>query len=480
VRRPRGLFWTIAGLFLLAVVVGTLLQALITIAVLQPMQNRDYKARAELTAASVAAAIAASPGPLSAANLDTLLARGVGSGPFPPWLVYRGRDGVVASAPPNLARFVPHLLAGDAVPDVVPDPRRPGARRRLESIAHRSVVRGSEVLGEIFAVRPVHQRGVLEFEGSRAIWLFLPIGALLSLAVGLLIVRLLVHRLRALEGLAARVAEGDLEVRIADKSGDEIGRLAERLDRMTERLADAKTRLEATERQRRQLFADITHELATPLTSVRGYAETLLDPRVSVSPEERTRYVRGVLEESRRLDRMIRDLFDLARLEAGAAPLERERLDWAALCRNTLDRFSPRFREAGLTMEWKSPIDEAWIDADGHRLEEVLENLLGNALRYVPEGGRVELVLGWAERLPAGFRLTVSDDGPGLPPDELPHVFERFYRGAAARTEARDNGGSGLGLAIVREIVERHGGEVRARVSSPHGLAIEIELPALN
>ena len=324
----------------------------------------------------------------------------------------------------------------------------------------------------------MHQRGVLEFEGSRAIWLFLPIGALLSLAVGLLIVRLLVHRLRALEGLAARVAEGDLEVRIADKSGDEIGRLAERLDRMTERLADAKTRLEATERQRRQLFADITHELATPLTSVRGYAETLLDPRVSVSPEERTRYVRGVLEESRRLDRMIRDLFDLARLEAGAAPLERERLDWAALCRNTLDRFSPRFREAGLTMEWKSPIDEAWIDADGHRLEEVLENLLGNALRYVPEGGRVELVLGWAERLPAGFRLTVSDDGPGLPPDELPHVFERFYRGAAARTEARDNGGSGLGLAIVREIVERHGGSVRAEAHAPHGLTFVVELPA--
>ena len=139
-RRPRGLFWTIAGLFLLAVVVGTLLQALITIAVLEPMQNRDYRARAELTAASVAAAIAATPGPLAAERLDTLLARRTGSGPFPPWLVYRGRDGVVASAPPNLARFVPHLLAGDGVPDVVPDPRRPGAPGRLESIAHRSVV----------------------------------------------------------------------------------------------------------------------------------------------------------------------------------------------------------------------------------------------------------------------------------------------------------------------------------------------------
>ena len=481
-RRPRSLFWTIAGLFLFAVVVGTLLQALIAAAVLRPLEARDQRARAELTAASIAAEIAALPAAPSAEAIDTLLARrGSGLGPFPPWMLYRGRDGVVASAPPNLARYLPHLLAGDAIPDTTPpDPRRPGQRSRLEPVARRSIVRGSEVLGEIIMVRPVRPADMLGLRGSRTTLLSVPIAALLSIGGGLIMVRLLVRRLRALELLAARVAEGDLGVRIADTSGDEIGRLAERLDRMAERLAEAQARIEATERQRRQLFADITHELATPLTSVRGYAETLLDPGVTVSAEERTRYVRGVLEESRRLDRMIRDLFDLARLEAGAAPLEKERLDWAALCRNTLERFEPRFREAGLTLAWKPGFEEAWIQADGHRMEEVLENLLGNALRYVPEGGRVELALGTSERVAAGFRLTVSDDGPGLPAEELPQVFERFYRGAAARTAggARDNGGSGLGLAIVREIVERHGGSARAEARAPHGVSFVIELPA--
>jgi signal transduction histidine kinase len=486
-RRPRSLFWTIAGLFLLAVVVGTLLQALIATAVLRPLEARDQRARAELSASNIAVEIAALPGTPRAGTIDTLLAqRGSGLGPFPPWMVYRGRDGVIASAPPDLARYLPHLLAGDGIPDLAPpglappDRRHPGQRGRLEPVARRTIVRGSEVLGEILMVRPVRPVGALGFRGTRTTLLSFPIAALLSIGVGLVMLRLLVRRLRALELLAARVAEGDLGVRIADTSGDEIGRLAERLDRMAERLAEAQSRIEATERQRRQLFADITHELATPLTSVRGYAETLLDPGVTVSAEERTRYVRGVLEESRRLDRMIRDLFDLARLEAGAAPLEKERLDWAALCRNTLERFEPRFREAGLTLAWKPGTEEAWIEADGHRMEEVLENLLGNALRYVPVGGRVELALARGDRFAGGFRLTVSDDGPGLPAEELPHVFERFYRGTAARTAGgvRDNVGSGLGLAILREIVERHGGTARAETRAPHGVSFVIELPA--
>jgi signal transduction histidine kinase len=340
-------------------------------------------------------------------------------------------------------------------------------------------MRGSERLGEVVVVRPPRPRGWPTSGGPATALLFVPI-ALIPVILGLMMVRVLVRRLRAMETLAARVAEGDLSARIGDTSGDEIGRLAERLDRMTERLLDARTRVEDTEQQRRQLFADITHELATPLTSIRGYAETLLNPGVSVSDDERTRYVRGVLEESRRLDRLIRDLFELARLEAGASALTLEPLDWAALCRNTATRFEPRFREAGLRLLWSESAEQAWIEADGHRMEQVLENLLANALRYVPSGGTVELALTTAPGRDGRFRLTVSDDGPGLTPEDLAHAFERFYRAAGARVTgtARDAGGSGLGLAIVREIVERHGGAVSAGTREPHGLAINIELPA--
>jgi signal transduction histidine kinase len=351
-------------------------------------------------------------------------------------------------------------------------------------LARRSVARGPEALGEIEVVRRMRPRGDLGILDPRTSLLLFPVAILASGFAGLVLVRLLVRRLRAMELLASRVAEGDLSVRIADRSGDEIGRLAGQLDRMTERLAGARDQLTENELQRRQLFADITHELATPLTSIRGYAETLLDPGVPVSPEERTRYVRGLLDESRRMDLLIRDLFELARLEAGASPLSEEPIDWAALCRNTVDRFEPRFRKAGLTLAWLGPARDAWIMADGRRMEQVLENLLVNALRYVPSGGRVEARLDEATERNPKHRLTLSDDGLGIPEDELPLVFRRFYRSTASarRSEpgaVRDPGGSGLGLAIVREIVERHGGTVHAEARSPQGLVILVELPAL-
>ncbi len=485
-KRGRSLFWTIAGLFLLTVVLGTLVQTLMAVAVLRPLEARDARGRAEIVASSIAVEIAARERSPSAAVLDTLLGRYRAElGPRPVGLVYRASDGSVVTAPPERARYIRQVLGGKAVPDSLPDGPAPGEPPfRLELMARRTVVSGSTVLGEILVVRPTRRHSVWDLLGRSTAVLFLPIAILTSALAGLVVVRLLVRRLRSLETLAARVTEGDLSVRIADHSGDEIGRLAERLDRMAERLAEARGQVEKTERQRRQLFADITHELATPLTSIRGYAETMLDPQVPLSGEERTRYVYGVLEESRRLDRLIRDLFDLARLEAGATPLAKEPLDWAALCRNTVERFEPRFADAGLRLVWRDPPDEAWIEADGRRIEQVLENLLINALRYVPAGGSVELSLAASPQRSGHFRLAVSDDGPGVAPEELPLVFERFYRGTAARAHGEERDamgsglGSGLGLAIVLEIVERHGGTVRAQAHAPHGLSIVIELPA--
>ena len=474
-RRPRGsLFWTIAGIFLLAVVVGTLVQVLVAVAVLRPLEAREARARAELAASGAAAELAAAPATLP---IDTLLARHRNAfGPGPPvFLVYRARDGRVWTDRPIRSGALARFVGAPVTRDTFPDRPRHGPRwDRFEILARRPVLLAGVPAGEILVVRPEWPHGVTALPESRASLLFLPFAVLASVVAGLVMMRMLVRRLRALEVFAARVTEGDLSVRIQDPTGDEIGRLAGRLDHMAERLAEARAQLESTERQRRQLFADITHELATPLTSIRGYAETLLDPQVTVSTSERTRYVRGVLEEARRLDRLIRDLFELARLEAGATPLAKERLDWAALCRNTIERFEPRFRNAGLRLAWTPSLPEAWIEADGHHIEEVLDNLLVNALRYVPHGGTVELSLVRAPASAGRLRLTVGDDGPGIAPEDLPHVFERFYRGAGAR----DGGGSGLGLAIVREIVERHDGTVRARGRRPRGLSIEIELPA--
>ncbi len=363
-------------------------------------------------------------------------------------------------------------------------PRRDNAAAKFEVLAHRAVVRDGESLGELVMVGPQAGQAPWSVPGSRAMLLFLPLAVLVSGAAALLMVRLLVRRLRALELVANRVTEGDLGARVEEHGLDEIGRLEERFNRMTDRLAAARTQLEETDRQRRTLLADITHELATPLTSIRGYVETLLDPAVQTSAEERTGYLNDVLDEAKRLDLMISELFELARLEAGATPLKPVRLDWNALCRNTARRLEPRFRGAGLELINTGATEPLWVRADGRRLEQVVENLLLNALRYVPSPGHVWLDVdrvpadttaaraGEAASAGAPLRLTVSDDGPGIAAADLPHVFERFYRAETVRAM----GGTGLGLAIVREIVRQHGGDIRAEQRTPRGAMFVVEL----
>ena len=480
----RSLVWTVAAVFFLTAALGTLLQWLVAMTVIQPLETREARSRAELVAVSTVADLSSATDSLGEADVDSLLTkRRAAMGGRPDWIAFRRSDGMVASDPPSRSDLIARVLQTPAsTRGVIEVQGRSGVTRgptRFEILAKRPVQRGGRVVGEVFVVRP-------SFPGRGRPWgldsptslLFLPISVIASAISGLIIVRLLSRRLRSIEKFASRVAEGDLSARIGDTSGDEIGRIATRLDRMTERLAEAREEIQENERQRRHLFADITHELATPLTAIRGTAETMLNPEVHLSESERTSYIRGMLEESRRLDRLTRDLFDLARLEAGASPLQLEPLDWVALCRNTSDRFVSRFQTAGLTLSWGDSVESALIVADGHRLEQILENLLVNALRYVPEGGTVTLALVAADGPGRRFRLSVTDDGPGIAPEELPHAFERFYRAPGAREQAgsTDDNGSGLGLAIVHEIVERHGGTVRAEQREPHGLSIVVEL----
>jgi signal transduction histidine kinase len=332
--------------------------------------------------------------------------------------------------------------------------------------------------GEVFAVRfglPPRFPGSAFGDRSTRLLFLVPLAVLISAFAGLLMFRLILRRIRELEKLAVRVADGDLSARVDEPGRDEIGRLGSALNVMTERLAVAKATLEQTDRQRRQLFADISHELATPLTSIRGYTETLLDESVEISPSERHAYLQNVVDASQRIALLIEDLMELTRLEAGAVQMAQERLDWTALCRNTLNRFRSQFEDAGVRIEWLGFEEPAWVMADGRRMEQVVDNLLVNALRYVPAGSGVKMEL---EAVPHDtglrYRLTVSDDGPGFPQEELEHVFDRFFRGR----RAGGTDGSGLGLAIVKEIVASHGGQVRAHNREPSGAVIEVDLPA--
>jgi signal transduction histidine kinase len=492
------LFWTFAGSFLVVLVVAAAVQAMVVLAVVRPLSERLMTERAERLVRDVGAEIAATPGDDAAVREVLRHNRPEGRSPV---LLYRSDTGIVVPGRPlgpSSQRRLERLLDGETgsgevesprsrepgppdagPPDAAPgEPGRPGPGRgerafsgRMRVLARHPVVTASGSRGEVVAIGPQSRFPVLPPGGPANVFLFLPVAVLVAGIAGLVLFRVLIRRVRAMDALALRVSEGDLTARIPDTGSDEIGRLGTSLNRMTASLSQARDRIEADDRQRRQLLADISHELATPLTSIRGYAETLLDPGVPVSTEEEAAYLNNVLAEAERMGMLISDLFDLTRLEAGAIELVTERLDWTALCRHTRERFLPRFRDAGLALQWQGPGEPAWVEADGRRLEQALDNLLTNALRYVPEGGTVALSMAAVN---GGFRLTVADDGPGIPSEALPHVFDRFFRADPARSSE----GSGLGLAIVQEVLRRHGGSVRAEARAPRGTAFHLELPA--
>jgi two-component system sensor histidine kinase BaeS len=229
--------------------------------------------------------------------------------------------------------------------------------------------------------------------------------------------------------------------------------------------------LEASDRARRQLLADVSHELMTPLTAMRGYLETLAMPELSIDGATRERYLRIIDEETRRLERIIGDLLDLARLEGGGTALQRQPVEVAALFDRVAERHEREPRARGIRLDRTVEPGAEFIDGDPDRLEQALQNLAANASRYTPDGGHIALR---ATATDHAVRITVLDNGPGIPADQLPLIFNRFYKVDAARTAS---GGSGLGLSIVKAIIERHGGTIEAR--NDGGAVFELTLPGV-
>jgi signal transduction histidine kinase len=244
------------------------------------------------------------------------------------------------------------------------------------------------------------------------------------------------------------------------RSRDEVGRLSEAFNAMSGRLAEAHA-------LRRQMTADVAHDLRTPLAILTGYLEALRDGVLAPSPER----FATMHDEAVHLGRLVEDLHTLALADAGEIRLRREPVAVAPLLARTMAAFAPEAMARGVTLTSDAPAGLPPLMADPDRLAQVLGNLMRNALRHTPAGGRVTLV---ARPHPDGLAVIVADTGEGIPPDVLPRVFERTVRADAARGD----GGSGLGLAIVRSLVEAHGGT--ASVASPpgDGTTVTLLLPA--
>jgi two-component system OmpR family sensor kinase len=279
------------------------------------------------------------------------------------------------------------------------------------------------------------------------------------------------RRLAALEHAATRLGGGDLSARAPETGGDEIARVAQAFNRMAAELADRDTALRTSDRLRRQMLADVSHELKTPLTAMRGYIETLRMSEAVVDPARRARYFDTAERETRRLERIVNDLVDLARYESGGVPLDERVFDVERVFRHVISRHEQQIAAEDVTVDISVGEGADQMIADPGRIEQVVENLFANALRHTPAGGAVNLA---ADRENGTVILRVTDSGSGIAPEHLPYVFDRFYKADASR--AAGLAGSGLGLSIVKAIVERHGGTIDVS-SAPGRTEFRVAIP---
>jgi signal transduction histidine kinase len=284
---------------------------------------------------------------------------------------------------------------------------------------------------------------------------------LLALVLGSLLFRQITAPLQALSRSARAIAEGDLAQRVTVRSEDEIGQVARSFNRMAESLAGA-------DLQRRNMMADIAHELRTPLTVVQGNLEALMDGVYDLTPEN----VAAIHKQTVVLTRLVGDLRDLALAEAGQLRLELKVLSLSDVIAQVGEGLEVQAREKDVTLKFEVAAGLPNIQADEQRITQVLFNLISNALRHTPAGGTITVS---AEAREDRALVSVRDTGTGIPPEDLPHVFERFYR--ADRSRARSTGGSGLGLTIAKQIVEAHGGQIWAQSWMGAGSTFAFSLP---
>jgi two-component system sensor histidine kinase ResE len=229
---------------------------------------------------------------------------------------------------------------------------------------------------------------------------------------------------------------------------------------------------------RKDFVANVSHELRTPLSMLQGYSEALLDD-IATTPKERNELVQVIYDESLRMGRLVRDLLDLARMEAGHLELNFREVELNSLIKRMHRKFTVLAKESGITLAIELP-DQPLIlhSADEDRLEQVLTNLLDNAFRHTPAGARIVVKAEPAVlREQPALRLEVTDEGQGIPAEDLPFIFERFYKADKARTRGSSAGGTGLGLAIVKNIVDSHHGTVNAQSTVGQGTTFTILLP---
>lgn len=293
----------------------------------------------------------------------------------------------------------------------------------------------------------------------------------MAMILGVFLASALTDRIRLLEAASRKLAEGDLSARVPVQGRDEIATLTAAFNEMASQLQAIDQKQHELENLRSDLIAWIGHDLQTPLSSIRAILEALADGVVDDPPAVQ-RYLQTAQRDVRSLSLLIDDLFQMAQIDAGGLQLDLRLNSLSDLISDTLESFTEPANRQGLKLEGNAAPDVDPVRMDAARIGRVLNNLVGNALRSTASGGRVE-VRAWRED--GRVEVSVADTGDGIRPEDLPFIFERFYRGEKSRSRA--TGGAGLGLAIARGIVQAHGGDIQIESETGKGTRFIFWLP---
>ncbi len=293
----------------------------------------------------------------------------------------------------------------------------------------------------------------------------------MAMILGYLLSSTVTDRIHALKAVAGQLAQGDLKARASVTGHDEVSDLAESFNRMAMQLQAVDEKQREIDHMRADLIAWVGHDLQTPLASIRAILEALADGMVE-DPQSVQRYLLTAQRDVRSLSLLIDDLFQMAQLDTGGLPLEREDSSLGDLISDTLESFSELAARRGVTISGQADpaLDPVFMDT--MKIGRVLNNLIANALRHTPSGGKIEVL---ARRSANGVEVSVRDTGEGIQPEDLPKIFDSFYRGEKSRSRA--TGGSGLGLAISRGIVRAHGGDITVDSQPGRGSTFTFTLP---
>ena len=292
-----------------------------------------------------------------------------------------------------------------------------------------------------------------------------------TLAVGFFMAEAVSARIQQVNDAARQVARGNLDTRLVVSGKDEMATLAGSFNEMVAQLQAAERSQQQVDVLRRELVAWAGHDLRTPLTSLRAVLSALADGLVE-DEATRLRYLHTAQKDVQDLSHLIDDLFEMAQVDAGGMPLNLERGSIGDLISDTLERFSAQAGQQGISLRGSAAAGVDPVTMDSQRIGRVLSNLVSNALRHTPTGGQVTLK---AVRQESWLNVSVEDSGEGIRPEDLPFVFERFYRGEKSRSRA--TGGAGLGLAIAKGIVAAHGGSIGIESEVGKGTKVWFQIP---